>query len=229
LEVKYIQHCGDDLAVVNAARVSFKKKSEWEFVPEGPHKKDVYGRWLDEKLSDRDTKLIKYLAKHNHWSPFAHNSITLHLKMPIFLARQIDKHQVGFVVNEVSRRYVDDPPEFYWPAGWRARAENVKQGSSQEFVDLDWDVEPYVMDGVRAYDKLLESGVAPEMARMVLPQNMYTEQWKTGSLYAWFNLYSLRTKDNAQQEATTLALMTKDKIQPLFPVSWAALEEANFD
>lgn len=228
MKVEYIQHCGDDLAVVNAARVSFKKKStgdlDWVPSEKGDHwRKPVY------VPTDKDTKLINYLAKHNHWTPFAHNSITLHLKMPFFVCRQIDKHQVGFVVNEVSRRYVDDPPEFYWPDRWRARASNVKQGSSDEAVSLKWDVEPYVMDGVRAYDKLLEDGVAPEMARMVLPMNTYTEQWKTGSLYAWYNLYNLRTRDNAMKESADLALMVEKVIEPLFPVSWKALVETDIE
>jgi thymidylate synthase (FAD) len=179
-------------------------------------------------LSDKDTKLIRYLAKHNHWTPFAHNSITLHLKMPIFVARQVDKSQVGFVVNEVSRRYVDDEPEFYFPEAWRKRPPgSVKQGSAEDLL-LDWDVEPYVMDALRAYDKLLESGVAPEMARMVLPQNMYTEQWKTGSLAAWARLYKLRIDSHAQKETQEIARQVSEIIEPLFPVSWSALKEANF-
>lgn len=205
MKVTYVQHCGDDLAVVNAARVSFKKKSD--------------------DLDYKDERLINYLAEHNHWTPFAHNSITLHIKAPLFVFRQLDKHQVGFVVNEVSRRYVDFEPEFYWPDRWRKRPDrSIKQGSGAEF-DLGWDVEPYVMDGLRAYDKLLESGVAPEMARMVLPQNMYTEQWKTGSLAAWARLYKLRTDETAQKETQEIARQCGEILEPLFPFSWRALTD----
>jgi len=119
--VEYVDHMGSDLSVVNAARVSFAKQSVWQNDSDG---------WIEGKLYDKDAKLISYLAKHGHWSPFAHNSISLRIKAPIFVARQLVKHQVGLVWNEVSRRYVDDEPEFYFPDVWRGKPENAKQGSS---------------------------------------------------------------------------------------------------
>lgn len=221
-----IDHMGSDLTVVNAARVSFHKESG-EFV-------------------EQDEKLIKYLARHNHFTPFTHPQITLREKVPIFVARQRFKHTVGFSYNEVSRRYVDDEPEFYTPSVWRKRAENVKQGSSTEIVTELWheeDVEDlwgdvdnkwhptmhvelvqyYCQD---LYDKLLVSGVAPEQARMVLPQSMYTEYYVTGSLSAFARAYNLRSDPHAQMEIQELAKLWNQIIRPLYPVSWSALVDA---
>lgn len=208
---------GDDLSVVNAARVSFSKKSDWIYP--WSH----MGNYGKKYLQEGDIKLIKYLAKHNHWTPFAHNAITLHMKLPIFVQRQMDKHQVGFVVNEVSRRYVDSEPEFYFPDKWRKRPDkSIKQGSAED-IELGYDIEPWVMESMRAYNKLLDSDVAPEMARMVLPQNMYTETWKTGSLAAWARCYKLRADSHAQKEIQEVAQQISEVIEPLFPVSWEAL------
>lgn len=207
MKVTYVDHMGTDLSVVNAARVSFNKVSKG--------------------LDDRDKGLISYLARNNHWTPFGHATITLHMKLPMFVQRQIDKHQVGFVVNEVSRRYVDDDPEFFVPEVWRKRAENVKQGSSDEAVDdgllLDHQVAYFTQTAKETYARLLSQGVAPEQARMVLPMSMYTESWKTGSLYAWANLYRLRIDSHAQKETQEVARQVGEIIEPLFPVSWAAL------
>lgn len=217
--VEYVDHMGSDLSVVNAARVSFAKQSDWEEIKEsGVFTGDV-------KLSDKDTKLISYLAKHGHWSPFAHNSISLRIKAPIFVARQLVKHQVGLVWNEVSRRYVDDEPEFYFPEVWRGKPENAKQGSSGE-VALTFDFAGQTTAiALGAYQHMLDKGVAPEQARMVLPQNTMTEWIWTGSLMAFTRVCKQRLDPHAQQESQEMAQMIKEIIEPLFPVSFKALME----
>lgn len=213
--VELIDHMGSDLTVVNAARVSFDKES---------------GNYTEEQ----NTKLINYLAKHNHWSPFAHTSIQLRVSAPIFVARHLVKHQVGLVWNEVSRRYVDDEPVFYFPDKWRMRAENVKQGSSEEEFtfgdnsayeyipwneDLAWDVS--ILLGW--YNSMIEAGCAPEQARMILPQNMMTSWYWTGSLMAFHRVYTQRTDSHAQKEAQEVAEQIGDICNKLFPISWKAL------
>ena len=200
-EVSLIDHMGTDLTIVNAARVSFgKKKTEF---------------------TDGDAKLIKFLADHNHWSPFGHCSVQFHIKAPVFVARQLVKHQVGLVWNEVSRRYVDDEPEFYIPERWRLRAENKKQGSSNETIEYNINGS---MDFVKTtYDNLLKSGVAPEMARMVLPQNMYTEWYWSGTLMAFARVCNLRCKDDTQKETRQIADDIDFLVSTHFPVSWKAL------
>jgi thymidylate synthase (FAD) len=227
MQVKYIQHCGNDLVVANAARVSFNKESEWEFYDIEYDPSGVFYEAYGQRLSDKDTKLINYLAKHQHFSPFNHTFITMHVKAPLFVARQLVKHEY-MPWNEVSRRYVDEEPEFYWPETWRARPENgIKQGSGEDLT-LDWDPEVHILDALRTYDKLLDSGVAPEMARMVLPQNMYTEWYWSGTLKAWAKMYKLRIDSHAQKETQEIARQVSEIIEPLFPVSWSALKEANF-
>lgn len=216
MQVSYVNHMGNDLTVVNAARVSFNKRSEWGNVER------VVDYGFHPQLSDRDTKLINYLASHGHWTPFAHPQVSLHMKLPMFVQRQIDKHQVGFVTNEVSRRYVDYEPEFYDITEWRLRPENgIKQGSSKETIP--YSVSEWNEDCKGLYEYLLEKGVAPEMARMILPMSTYTESWKTGSLYAWANLHKLRASPDAQEETQEVAEQVGKIIQPLFPVSWEAL------
>ena len=133
MNVELIDYMGSDLSVCNAARVSFAKASDWEEVEDDPEDPEPQ---MVKRLSERDAKLIRYLAKHNHWTPFAHCFVTLRIKAPIFVTRQLHKHQTGLVVNEVSRRYVDSEPDFYDPTEWRKRADNVKQGSSDEPIDL---------------------------------------------------------------------------------------------
>lgn len=241
MEVKLIDYMGDDLRVANAARVSFNKESEWDKTS------TVYmDGTTPEVLKREDAKLIRYLATHNHWTPFSHCVVTLREKVPIFVARQRFKHMVGFTYNEVSRRYVDDEPEFFTPydSGWktavfRKRPEDgIKQGSSDEIVDPNTVIEvgPYKQDIATVvynvqedcqilYEILLENGVAPEQARMVLPQSMYTEYYVTGSLAAWARAYKLRIDPHAQKEIQDLAKMWGDVIAPLFPISWKALTE----
>ena len=212
LKVTYKDHFGSDNSVVDAARVSFSKEASG-YTPE------------------QNNKLIKYLAKHQHKSPFFHTAISLHLKMPIFVARQIMKHTTGLEYNEVSRRYVDSEPEFYVPDVWRKKADNVKQGSSDEAVE-HLDLHEFEDGGyyytyydvlLGEYKRLLDAGVAPEQARMILPQSMYTEVIMTGNLYAIANMYIQRTDSHAQKETQDLAKQIGEIVKPLYPVSWAAL------
>lgn len=208
--VELIDHLGSDLTIVNAARVSFNKESDWYEVG---------------NLQNKDEKLINYLAKHNHWSPFAHTSIQLRVSAPIFVARQLVKHQVGGVWNEVSRRYVDDEPVFYFPDKWRKRAENVKQGSSNEEVVLDPEILDCVNISLRNYNAMLNRGVAPEQARMILPQNMMTSWYWTGSLVFFHRVYKQRTDPHAQEESRQVAVEIGKVCKKLFPVSWEALTD----
>lgn len=223
MKATYINHMGTDLSVVNAARVSFGKTSS--------------------EFSDRDTRLINYLAKHSHWTPFAHTAITVHVKAPLFVARQLGKHQVGMVWNEVSRRYVTDEPEFYEPEVWRKAADNVKQGSSDEPVTeavgecveeccppdgtyryaINSTVYQLQFEAAELYVDMIRAGVCPEQARMVLPQSMYTEWYWTGNLVSFANMWKLRTDSHTQRETQEVARQIGDIIRPLFPVSWEAL------
>ena len=214
MHVEYLDHMGTDLTVVNAARVSFDNES---IQYAHPNKTDLY--------YDKDRKLIKYLADHEHWSPFAHPQISLRVKAPIFVARQLAKHQVGFAWNEVSRRYVHSEPEFYWPDKWRKKADNAKQGSSDEEYksrDIVWS-EKHLKGLYNIYNKMVLEGCSPEQARMVLPQATYTEWIWTGSLLAFCRMCKLRLDSNTQKETQEVAQMISDIINPLFPVSWEYL------
>lgn len=229
MNVTLVDHMGSDLSVVNAARVSFAKKSDWGH--QVPATKTF-------ELKEGDKKLINYLASHNHWSPFGHASLQFHIKAPIFVARQLVKHQVGLVWNEVSRRYVDDAPEFYDPEIWRARAENKKQGSNEEesveWIDRDrrtgrLHVEVYEL-AQKYYQEMLDAGVCPEQARMILPQSMMTEWYWSGTLYAFARVCNLRCKPDTQYETRLVAEEISNYCQKLFPISWEALtgvEHAN--
>ena len=217
IKATLIDSMGSDLSVVNAARVSFGKKSEWE--PNGA----VDDPWSQTKLSERDAKLIKYLAKHKHISPFGHAFASFHVKAPIFVARQLVKHKF-LRWNEISRRYVDDEPEFYQPDVWRGRSADKKQGSDGVVGDVyyatfaeDWHTPLYL------YKHLLEEGVAPEQARMVLPQSTMTEWHWSGSLDAFASMCQLRCKPDTQYESRLVADQISEKMQELFSVSWAAL------
>ncbi len=218
MKAELIDMMGDDLTVVNAARVSFNKRSDWFY--------DESGR---SELSKRDQRLIGYLAKHNHWTPFSHVMVQMRETVPIFVARQRFKHMVGFTYNEVSRRYDDSPPEFYVPETWRLRAENKKQGSSDEIVGENTNIKTdyrLFLDHCRnMYESLLEDGVAPEQARMVLPQSMYTSYYVTGSLAAWARAYKQRIDEHAQKEIQDLALQWGNIIGSIETLShsWSAL------
>ena len=215
MNVTLIDSMGTDLSVANAARVSFAKKNT-EFKEPG------------------DRKLINYLAKHGHWTPFGHCTLSFHIKAPIFVARQLVKHQVGLVWNEVSRRYVEDAPEYWEPDEWRSKPVDKKQGSGDEKivwlnrkVRVGAAVSKACDLAVETYQKMLDVGVAPEQARMVLPQNTYTEWYWTGTLYAFARVCGLRCKDDTQEETRNVAweidVLSKEK----FPVSWEALRSAN--
>jgi thymidylate synthase (FAD) len=215
--VEYVDHMGSDLTVVNAARVSFAKTSEWETTETS-----------SRVLSTRDQRLIKYLAEHNHWTPFAHPQITLRIKAPIFVRTQLFKHKVGFTENEISRRYVTNEPEFYVP-DWRAApTDGAKQGSS-DFItdvyvdDLDRMYTRNALECVDIYKELLKEGVAPEQARAILPQGTYTEWWWTGSLSAYARVFKQRIDAHAQWEVQQYAGAIGKILEPLFPHSWAVL------
>lgn len=220
IKATYVDHMGDDLSVVNAARVSFGKKSEWEWEECGVK---AFGNESYQRLSGNDTKLIHYLAKHGHYSPFGHCFASFHIKAPIFVARQLVKHEY-LRMNEISRRYVDSEPEFYVPDVWRGRAKDKKQGSDGVVKDIQTDGLPqWHDDALRYYSMLLESGVAPEMARMVLPQSMYTEWYWSGSMDAFANMCNLRLKEDTQYETRLVAQQIDKVMGELYPVSWKAL------
>jgi thymidylate synthase (FAD) len=208
---EYVSHMGTDLTVVNSARVSFNKESDWEL----------------GQLPAQDEKLIGYLAKHNHITPFTHPQITLRESIPIFVARQRFKHVVGFTYNEVSRRYVDDAPDFYMPTEWRERPDgSIKQGSGGTHENNSLIKGLYahtVQIALDTYNTLIIQGVAPEQARMVLPQSMITSYYVTGSLAAFARAYRQRIDSHAQEEIQGLAKQWDKLIAPMYPVSWAAL------
>lgn len=206
-KVELLEVMGNDLTVVNAARVSFNKEST--------------------ELVEADAKLIRYLAKHKHVTPFFHPQIRMRIKMPIFVAREWYRHQIGFARNEVSRRYVDFEPEVYSPVELRARDPKLKQGSKAESVEDNDRVaaamKKSLLVAVESYNGLLEANVAPEVARMVLPQSMYTEFIETGSLAAYARLCALRLDPTAQKEIQQYAEAVSELLKDKFPVSWAAL------
>lgn len=228
--VELLDYMGSDIVIVNAARVSFHKESEWENADDeymGFEDGLYRGRHPEFTgvLSDKDQKLINYLAAHNHWSPYAHTSLQFRIKAPIFVARQLVKHQVGGVWNEVSRRYVDDEPEFYFPDVWRGKPVNAKQGSDGEVILDTRRVSPQevVRGALLTYESLLEQGVAPEQARMVLPQNTMTEWIWSGSLAFFARVCKQRLDLHSQYETREVAKMISDLIPSEFKHSWTAL------
>jgi len=216
IKATYIDRMGSDLTVANAARVSFGKTSEMEDNPWGP-----------PKLKAKDDKLIRYLAKHKHISPFGHCFASFHVKAPIFVARQLVKHKF-LRWNEISRRYVDDEPEFYVPDVWRGRSADKKQGSDKD-LDVWWDEDLLFSRPLSVYKRMLDEGVAPEMARMVLPQSTMTEWYWSGSLDAFADMCNLRCKDDTQAETREVAKQIDHKMIELFPVSWDALTDDGDD
>lgn len=207
MHAKYIDHMGDDLMVVNAARVSFDKRHEY--------------------FDATDERLINYLARHNHWTPFGHPTITIEETVPIWIARQRMRSNVGFVYNEVSRRYVDDEPTFYKPE-WYERVDNLKQGSANHTIPNLPPADRYFQDVIdvaqAAYRELLAMNVAPEQARAVLPLATYTSYYVTGSLAAWARIYQLRIDPHASKEMQEMAAQWDTILAPLFPFSWEALK-----
>ena len=251
MKVQLVDYMGSDLSVVNSARVSFNKKSKAE--SSEIKKISFYGSGETlvhmPVLKERDQKLIRYLARHYHWTPFAHTCITFHIKAPMFVARQLQKHQIGLVWNEVSRRYIKEDPEFYIPDEWRYQAENVKQGSSDDFLKNDEldikiktdyndqrmyrnNIDPMVItptdisdDARLTYKTLLDMGICAEQARMVLPQNTYTEWYWTGSLFAFARVCKLRCAKDTQKESRDIANQIFDLCSEVYPVSWKYLME----
>lgn len=221
--VQLVDYMGSDLSVVNAARVSFNKESSWD------GDQHWTGNVIGKKLSDRDQKLIKYLATHNHFTPFCHPQISVRIKCPIFVRAQLGKHQVGLVMNEVSRRYVTFDPEIYTPMWRYAPTDGAKQGSSGVIEDMDiciqmrQEYDGVVKECVAVYNRLLADGVAPEQARSILPQGTYTEFVWTGSLYAFARVYKLRIDAHSQWEIQKYAEAIDKIIAPIFPVSWKNL------
>lgn len=251
IRVELVDNMGSDLTVVNAARVSFDKESEWAEAKECTcGAEDEFectcgsDAWV-AGLQKGDKKLVSYLAKHGHFTPFTHPQITLRETVPIFVARQRFKHVVGFTYNEVSRRYVADEPEFYTPDVWRSKPEgSIKQGSGTETVitmsnpipscqndefccgetdSMSNTYEEYTDLAQEMYSNMLKAGVAPEQARMVLPQSMMTSYYVTGSLQAFARMVKQRKDAHAQKEIQDLAKLVEDIIRPLYPVSWSAL------
>ena len=205
--VELLETFGSDLTVVNAARVSL-------------------GKHVDE-FTEKDAKLIKYLAAHEHTSPFFHPQARFRLKMPIWMAREWFRHTIGFSRNEVSRRYVDTPPEFHVPDELRSRAANKKQGSNEDVHSNNRLLRKCIVDdcerAFETYTILLNQGVCPEQARMVLPQNMHTEWIWTGSLMFFCRVCRERLAPGAQQETREVAEQIAEIVAPLYPVSWSAL------
>lgn len=216
MEVTLIDTMGSDLTCVNAARVSFNKESHL----------------VGGELLEKDIKLINYLAEHEHFSPFGHCFATFRIKAPIFVARQLQKHAY-LRMNEVSRRYVDSNPTFYIPTEWRGKATDRKQGSSgvlgdkfkfgMETLSLKDEYEHAYEVAHDTYDMMIKAGVAPEMARMVLPQSMYTEWYWSGSLDAFANMAKLRCKPDTQEETRLIANQISEQMLEKFPVSWSEL------
>lgn len=210
MEVTYLDHMGSDKMVVNAARVSFGKSVQ-EFRP------------------DKDARLLAFLARHKHELPFAHPHVSFHFKAPIFVARQLAKHQVGFVWSEISRRYVKDAPELYWPREWRKGSPDIKQGSTDEVFEDKFGITERAEVAARSlvwdYKRLVAEGCCAEQARMILPQNMFTEWHWTGSLLGWARVWGLRVKPDAQRETREIVEKIGPKMAELFPYSWKALTE----
>lgn len=221
MKVEYVSHMGDDLAVVNAARVSFSKESEWAT------------NWAGDPngLLEKDRKLINYLARNNHWTPFGHTAITLRVKAPIPIRTQAFKHKQGFVENEESRRYISYEPELFVPDYFRKAPEgNKKQGSGDKHPDSALWEGVYIntcSGAIHEYHEMILDGICPEQARFILPQGVEVQWIWTGSLAAYARFYNLRTDSHAQKEIQGLAEDVGNIIEPLFPVSWKALTEGD--
>ena len=211
MKVEYVDHMGDDLAIVNAARVSFDKTSQLE----------------EGNLIEDDVRLINYLAKHNHWTPFAHTAISLRMGAPVPIRTQCFKHKVGLVENEESRRYIKSTPVVYIPKEFRSIPEgSIKQGSGDVHEDSDYWVEQYelVTDiALTAYANMIKAGICPQQARLLLPQGAIVNWIWTGNLLSFANFYNKRIEASAQKEVQAVAAKVREVIEPLFPVSWKGL------
>lgn len=228
IKAEYVDHLGDDLRVVNSARVSFDKESDWENPKHGGNYVcDEKGRPFGGKLKLADEKLIRFLARERHEMPFAHCQVTLRVKAPVPIARQAFKSKVGFVESEESRRYIKSTPEIYVPDEFRAApVGSIKQGSGNRHSDSDrWrrEYEKAVKEAVFLYEDMISAGICPEQARFVLPQGAMVNWIWTGSLLAYARFYKLRADGHAQKEIQELAGQIDAIVRPLFPVSWSAL------
>ena len=223
-KVELIDSMGTDISVVNAARVSFNKRSDYMYDDDDPSV---------EYMSDKDKKLLKYLADHNHHTPFGHCFLSFRIKAPIFVARQLGKHQIGLCWNEVSRRYVDDEPEFFFPKKWRGKPLNSKQGSAGDFgpnqplYDLDVWSKNTCASNLSVYNGLISDGLCPEQARMILPQNMMTEWIWSGSLLAFMRICNLRLDSHTQKETQDVAKEIAFYLEKEFPESWGVYKRFN--
>ena len=208
MQVELIDIMGNDLSVVNAARVSYSK--------------------VKDKFDPSDEKLIKYLADNNHWSPFAHTFLSFRIEAPIFVARQLVKHQIGLVWNEESRRYINDPPKLHKIKQWREKPKNSKQGSGDQIIidnELFNQIQMHNQNALLLYDKLIQANIAPEQARAVLPLNTYTNWIWSGTLYAFARVCKLRLDDHAQKETRDIAQAINVCCLDSFPISWKYLNE----
>lgn len=229
MKAEYIDHMGDDLKVVNAARVSFDKESEWEYdcvCDRGPCDSNC-PNGDNPHLGMSDKKLIQYLAKHDHWTPFAHTAIKFRMQAPVPIRTQCFKHKQGMVENEESRRYISGVPELYIPEFFRVVPEgSIKQGSGDVHPESAFIKRVYYdtcMEGIREYEWMISKGVCPEQARFVLPQGVLVNWIWTGNLYSYANFYNKRTDTHAQKEIQELAQLVGKELEKLFPVSWSAL------
>lgn len=244
MEATYYTHMGSDNMVVDMARGSFSKTHDQytdeqnarliRYLARGMSEADQRAILEEAAQSQDHTVLLdcfKRMKAHTHWAPLAHPQITLHLEVPVFVARQDFKHIVGFTRSEASRRYVDSDPTFFTPKAWRNRPNGtVKQGSGSAMVSHQAGYaqglhEDITEGALHDYRLMLEWNMAPEQARMDLPQSMYTSYYTTGSLAAWARAYNQRVDSHAQQEIQDLYHQIGEIIEPLFPVSWAALTQ----
>lgn len=238
MKAELVSFMGDDLEVVDAARVSFSKRSEWLEVCKCGATEPSYG-WpcthggcsFDKHLADSDERLIKFLARHNHWTPFAHTAIKLRVSAPVPIRTQCFKHKSGFVENEESRRYISSTPELFVPEFFRKKPEgSIKQGSGDLFDAYDNQrIKSAYLEAargsIRTYEYMLQAGACPEQSRFVLPQGVLVNWMWTGNLASYARFYNQRTDPHAQIEIQDLAKSIGAIIEPLFPVSWKALTE----
>lgn len=224
IKVELLDFMGTDLDVVNAAKVSFSKESEWEWQTEYESGVPVNDTPV---LAEKDGKLINYLAKHDHWTPFAHTALKFRIAAPVPIRTQCFKHKVGMVENEESRRYISTTPEIFIPEFFRSKPEgSIKQGSGDVHPLSDTWLEVYrdmTTDAVNAYLQMLEDGICPEQARFILPQGAIVNWIWTGNLVSFANFYNKRTDTNAQKEVQVVAELVGSAVESIFPVSWKAL------
>lgn len=218
IKVELLDSMGDDLDVCNAARVSFAKETQWAAMEAG-----------EGMLAAGDIKLINYLAKHDHWTPFAHTALKFRVSAPVPIRTQCFKHKIGMVENEESRRYISSTPEIYIPEFFRSKPEgSIKQGSGEKHTDSEYWIDQYRMQtkaSVALYNRMLADGVCPEQCRFILPQGAIVNWIWTGNLVSFANFYNKRTDPNAQREVQVVAELVGKEVERIFPVSWKALTE----